>query len=97
MLLRADHLVPGMRLGRDIELKAGSYLITRNDLSDRKLTSKVIESIQNFSPQFVPSPGMVVVDSDDFALSHVRSVLSEDSGHGSVFGNTEGYGSQASR
>lgn len=78
MLLRTDHLEPGMRLGQDIELKAGSYLITRNDLADRKLTRGVIESIRNFSHQFVPSPGMVDVDSDEFALRHVRSVLSED-------------------
>lgn len=78
MLLRTDHLVPGMRLGRDIELKAGSYLITRRDLSDRKLTAKVIEAIRKFSHQFVPSPGMAVVDNDEFALLHVRKVLSED-------------------
>jgi HD domain-containing protein len=78
MLLRADHLVPGMRLGRDIELKAGSYLITRRDLADRKLTPRVIESIRNFSHQVIPTPGMVVVDSDEFVLRYVRGVLSED-------------------
>ncbi len=78
MLLRADHLVPGMRLGRDIELKAGSYLITRRDLADRKLTPRVIESVQKFSQQVVPTPGMVVVDNDEIVLHHVRGVLSED-------------------
>lgn len=78
MLLRVDHLVPGMRLGRDIELKAGSYLITRRDLADRKLTPRAVESIQNFAQQFVPTPGMVVVENDEFVLRHVRRVLGED-------------------
>ena len=78
MLLRVDHLVPGMRLGRDIELKAGSFLITRRDLLDRKLTPKVIESVQKFSSQIVPVPDRVVVDNDEFVIRHVRRVLAED-------------------
>lgn len=78
MLLLTDHLVPGMKLGRDIELKAGSFLITRRELADGQLTPKVIESIRKFSDQFVPVPDRVVVDDDDFVLRHVHKILSED-------------------
>ena len=78
MLICAEHLVAGMKLGRDIELKAGSYLITRRDLSEGKLTPGVIESIQKFSNQFVPYPDKVVVEDDEFLVRHVRKVLSED-------------------
>ena len=68
----------GMKLGRDIELKAGSFLITRRDLSEGVLTPSVIESIQKFSSQFVPVPDRVVVEDDEFMVRHVRKVLSED-------------------
>jgi hypothetical protein len=78
MLICADHLVAGMRLARDIELQAGSYLITRRDLSEGVLTPNVIESIQKFSHQFVPYPDKVVVEDDEFTVRHVRKVLSED-------------------
>ena len=78
MLICADHLVSGMKLGRDIELKAGSYLITRRDLSEGKLTPGVIDSIHKFSSQFVPYPDRIVVEDDEFVVRHVRKVLSED-------------------
>jgi len=78
MLLHTDHLVPKMELERDIELKAGSYLITRRELGDGRLTGKVIKSIQNFSNQIVPESHRVFIKDDEFALGYIKKVLDKD-------------------
>ncbi|MFH1069848.1 MAG: HD domain-containing protein [Candidatus Glassbacteria bacterium] len=78
MLVSTEHLIPGMRLDKDIELKAGSYLITRRDLSDGVLTEKVIESIQKFSHQIVPIENRIFIADDKFALEYIRTVLGSD-------------------
>ena len=61
MLLHTEHLVPGMVLDKDIELRAGSFLITRRELGDGRLTEKAIKSIQNFAPQIVPISDRVFI------------------------------------
>ena len=78
MLISTEHLVPGMELDKDIELRAGSYLITRRDLGDGRLTEKVIESIQKFGDQIVPVENRVVIKDDEFALGYVKKVLDKD-------------------
>lgn len=78
MLISTEHLVPGMKLDKDIELKAGSYLITRHDLGDGLLTEKVIESIRKFGEQIVPVQDRVFIIDDEFALGYVKKVLGED-------------------
>jgi len=78
MLISTEHLVPGMRLDKDIELKAGSYLITRHDLGDGRLTEKVIESVRKFSDQIVPVQNRVFVEDDEFALGYVKKVLDKE-------------------
>jgi len=78
MLIGTEHLVAGMELDKDIELKAGSYLITRRDLGDGRLTEKVIDSIRKFGDQIVPVQNRVFIKDDKFALSYVKKVLDKD-------------------
>ena len=78
MLIGTQHLVPGMELDKDIELKAGSYLITRLDLSNGRLTEKVIESIKKFGDQIVPVQNRVFIKDDKIALGYVKKVLEKD-------------------
>lgn len=78
MLISTEHLVPGMKLDKDIELKAGSYLITRHDLGNGLLTEKVIESIKKFGDQIVPVQNRVFIKDDKIALGYVKKVLDED-------------------
>ena len=78
MLLHVDHLVPGMILEKDIELKAGSYLITCNELNNGKLVEKNIDGIKKFSSQIVPIQNRVHILSDEFALGCIKSVVRKD-------------------
>ena len=78
MLVNTEHLMPGMELDKDIELKAGSYLITRRDLEGGRLNDRVIESIQKFSTQIVPHTNRVFIKDDKLALGYVKKVLEED-------------------
>jgi len=78
MQIHTDHLAPGMVLEKDIELKAGSYLITRRDLGDGRLTEKVIESVRKFSNQIVPENHKVFIKDDEFALGYIKKVVDED-------------------
>ena len=78
MLLHVDHLVPGMVLEKDIELRAGSYLITRNELCKGQLNEKNIEGIRKFSSQIIPDKDRVYILSDEFALDCVKNVVRKD-------------------
>jgi len=78
VLVHTDHLIPGMVLDKDIELKAGSNLITRHELGNGRLTEKVIESIQKFSGQIVPLSHRVFVKDDKLALGYIKKVVDED-------------------
>ncbi|MBN2288777.1 MAG: HD domain-containing protein [Candidatus Glassbacteria bacterium] len=78
MLIHTDHLVPDMELDKDIELKAGSYLITRRDLGDGRLNAKVIESIRKFSGQIVPYSHKVFIKDNKFALGYLKKIVDED-------------------
>ncbi|MFC1614546.1 HD domain-containing protein [Gemmatimonadota bacterium] len=78
MLVHTDHLVSGMTLERDIELKAGSYLITRRELGDGCLNDKVIESVQKFSGQITPESNRVLIKDDKFALGYLKKIVDED-------------------
>ena len=78
MLLHVDHLVPGMVLEKDIELRAGSYLITRNELSKGQLNEKNIEGIRKFSSQILPEKDRVHILSDEFALGCIKNVVRKD-------------------
>ena len=78
MQLHTDHLIPMMKLEKDIELKAGSCLITREELGEGRLTEKVIESIRKFSGQIAPVEHRVFIKDDKFALDYIKKVLDED-------------------
>jgi hypothetical protein len=78
MLVNTAHLVAGMKLERDIELKAGSYLITSRELGDGTLSDKVIESIQKFSGQIVPERDKIFIANDKLALGHIKKILDKD-------------------
>ncbi|HUU29432.1 MAG TPA: HD domain-containing protein [archaeon] len=78
MLFHTDHLLPGMVLEKDIELKTGSFLITCLELGGGCLTEKVIKSIQNFSNQIVPSNNRVWIREDEFALNYIKNIIYED-------------------
>ena len=78
MLIHTDHLIPGMMLDRDIELRAGSFLITRRELGDGRLTKKVIGSIHKFSGQIVPENHRVFIQDDKLALEYIKNVVNED-------------------
>lgn len=78
MLLHVDHLIPGMVLERDIELKVGSYLITRKDLHEGRLNEPVIESIHKFSSSFIPEPHKVHILPDELAIGYLRAVVRKD-------------------
>ena len=67
-----------MVLDKDIELRAGSFLITRRELGDGRLTKKAVKSIQNFSPQIVPISDRVFIRDDEFALDYIKNVVKED-------------------
>ena len=78
VILHTEHLVPGMVLDKDIELRAGSFLITRRELGDGRLTEKAIKSIWNFSPQIVPVSNRVFIQDDKFTLDYIKNVVKED-------------------
>jgi len=78
VLVHTEHLVPGMMLDKDIELRAGSFLITRRDLGDGRLTEKAVKSIRNFSPQIVPIKDRVFIRDDEFALNYIKNVVKEE-------------------
>ena len=78
VLVHTDHLVPGMTLDKDIELRAGSFLITRRELGDGGLTEKAIKSIRNFSPQIAPVNNRVFIMDDEFAINYIKNVVKED-------------------
>ncbi len=78
MLIHTDHLLAGMMLDKDVKLRAGSFLITCLELSESGLTEKVIESIQKFSDQIVPSKNRVGIKEDEFLFNHIRKILYED-------------------
>jgi hypothetical protein len=67
-----------MVLDKDIELRAGSFLITRRELGDGRLTEKAVKSIQNFSPQIVPISDRVFISDDEFTLNYIKNVVKED-------------------
>jgi len=70
-----DDLIPGMELLEDIRLRAGSFLITRKELSGGCLNEDVIESIRKFSAQLSPDPNRVLVKADEKTLGHLKSIL----------------------
>jgi hypothetical protein len=76
--IHTDHLIPGMVLDRDIELRAGSYLITCGELGEGCLTEKVIESIRKFSHQIVPVSHRIIVREDQIVLQRIRSIIEQD-------------------
>ncbi len=73
-----EHLVAGMELEQDIQLKAGSYLITRRELGGARLDEKVIESIRKFSGQIVPEPHQISIRNDRQTLVHLKDLLRRD-------------------
>ena len=78
MLVHVDELIPDMQLEKDIELKAGSYLITRKELSDARLTEEVIGKIRNFASQLVPEKEKVNVIGDEVVFNHLKKILEKD-------------------
>lgn len=78
MQVHVDDLIIDMRLVKDIELKAGSFLITLKELPDGRLTEEVIGSIRRFSSQLVPESDKVDVIGDDLVLEHLKKVLEKD-------------------
>ncbi|MBN2290046.1 MAG: hypothetical protein JXQ83_11990 [Candidatus Glassbacteria bacterium] len=78
MLIHVDDLMPDMRLEKDIELSAGSYLITRKELAGGQLTEEVIEKVRRFASQLAPEKDMVFVIGDDLVYKHLKSVLEKD-------------------
>lgn len=67
-----------MRLERDIELRAGSYLVTVLELGQRGLDKKLIQSIRKFSDQIVPLSHRIGIKEDLLALDELRSVVQSD-------------------
>ncbi|MFC1544617.1 HD domain-containing protein, partial [Gemmatimonadota bacterium] len=78
MLVHTNHLVPGMKLEKDIELKAGSFLITRKELGGGPLNEVVIKAIRKFSHNLTPESHKVFIMDDKFALSYIKKVVDED-------------------
>ena len=78
MIMHVDHLVPDMELESDVRLQAGSFLITRKELPDGKLSEQVIESIRRFSSQLAPEKHRVNIKADEQTYTHLRSVLEKD-------------------
>ncbi len=78
MLVHTDHLVPGMRLDKDIELRAGSFLITQRELEGRGLDERLIQSIRKFSDQIVPVSHRIGVKEDLEYLRALRAVVQQD-------------------
>ncbi|MBN2289054.1 MAG: HD domain-containing protein [Candidatus Glassbacteria bacterium] len=78
MLIHVDDLVPNMRLEHDIELSAGSFLITLKELPEGKLTEEVIGSIRRFASQLTPEQYKVKVVGDELVLEHLKEVLEND-------------------
>ena len=78
MLVHTNHLVPGMRLEKDIELKEGSYLITRQEMHDGPLNEIVIKAIRKFSHKLAPESHKVFIQDDEFALGYLKKVVSGD-------------------
>ncbi|MCE5269792.1 HD domain-containing protein [bacterium] len=78
MLMHVNDLVPELELESDVRLKAGSFLITRKELKDGRLSEKVIESIQRFAAQLAPESYKVSVKGDERALNQVKSILEKD-------------------
>jgi len=77
VLLYVEDIVPGMRLESAIALKAGSYLITPQEIPDG-LDDKFIESIHRFSHQFSPLPDFVDIVEDERVIARIHQVLSAD-------------------
>src|SRR4030042_2234 len=78
MILHTDHIIPGMRLEEDIELKTGRDHITRKDLNEGYLTERTVESIRKFSPQIIPCPSRIQVADDEIILQNIRKHLLSD-------------------
>jgi HD domain len=78
MLVHTNHLVPGMRLEKDIELEAGSYLITCKELGDQPLNEEIIKAIRKFSRKLAPYSHKVFIADDKFALGYIKKVVDED-------------------
>jgi hypothetical protein len=80
MLIHVDDLITGMQLGKDIELKAGSYLITRKELPGGKLTEDVLGKIRRFASQLIPEKDKVYVVGDDLVYQHLKELFQQDLG-----------------
>jgi len=78
MLLHVDDLKPEMQLERDIELKAGSFLITLKELPDGKLSEEVIRKIRRFASQLRPDSYKVDVVGDEIVFEKLKKVLEND-------------------
>jgi hypothetical protein len=78
MLIHVDNLMPDMRLERDIEIKAGSFLVTLNELIDDMLSVEMIGKIRRFSSQLAPEKNMVYVVGDEFVYKHLKSIIEND-------------------
>ena len=72
MLVHVDNLIPDMRLEKDIEIKAGSFLVTMNELNDGRLSKEMIGKIRRFSSQLAPEKNMVFVVGDEFLYKHLK-------------------------
>ena len=72
MLIHVDDLIPDMQLEQDIELKAGSFLITLKELPEGKLTVEVIDSIRRFASQLVPEPYKAKVTGENLVFEAVE-------------------------
>ncbi|MBW7998124.1 MAG: HD domain-containing protein [Candidatus Glassbacteria bacterium] len=79
MLIHVEDIIPGMLLESAISLKAGSYLLTPQEIPDG-LDEKVIESIHRFSSQFSPLPHFVNIVEDDRTLVKLHEILTADIG-----------------
>ena len=78
MLIHVDDLVKGMQLEKDIELKAGSYLVTRKELAGGKLTEDMIEKVRRFASQLTPEKDKIYVVGDDLVYQHLKELLHHD-------------------
>jgi hypothetical protein len=75
LFFHVDDIVPGLQLASDVRLKAGSFLITRKELNEGRLSEEVIESIRRFASQVAPQANHVEVVVDEFALNHLAGLL----------------------
>jgi len=78
MLIHVDDLIPSMRLEQDIELQAGSFLVTLKELPGGKLTEEMIVKIRRFASQLIPETHKVIVVGDDLVFEHLKTVLENE-------------------